>query len=118
LRQHQAMVIPLAQGQAFLADFLSLPQYPRLTLPPELQYEEVALVPQPQITLRPQQHFGWTDRVCGEGSFNYGGRIVPHDHTGGGVYEAETRRLLLRNRAVEHEALATLPQLGFTAQRY
>src|SRR5207249_4007287 len=53
LRQHGQLAIPCAQGQAFLSDFLALPQPPPCTLPPELYYDDVRLVPQPRLTLRP-----------------------------------------------------------------
>ncbi len=118
LRQHGAVLIPCAQGQAFLAEFLRLPYAPRLQLPEELQYEEVALAPAFQIVLRVPDYLRWMERVCGEVSFDYGGTQVSSEHPGSGIYDAETRRLVRRDQEAEREALAVLRQLGFKPERF
>jgi hypothetical protein len=118
LRQHGQLAIPFVQGQAFLSDFLALPQPPPCTLPPELHYEEVRLVPQPRIILRPLKQKSGDNRICGEVAFQYGEQRILPDSRSGGVYDPQARRLLVRHRAVEEAALATLYQLGFKEQRY
>jgi superfamily II DNA or RNA helicase len=118
LRRHGQLAIPFAQGQAFLSDFLALPQPPPCTLPPELQYEEVRLVPQPRLTLRPLQHKSADDRLCGEVAFQYGEQRIRPNSRSGGVYNPQAQRFWVRHRAAEEAALATLHQLGFKEQRY
>ena len=50
LRQQGKVPVPAKQKQEFLAELLRLPDLPRLDLPEDLRYEEVAPAPRPYLT--------------------------------------------------------------------
>jgi SNF2 family DNA or RNA helicase len=88
---------------------------PRLSLPEELQYEEIRVTPRPRLTVvAPKQKNRWeADRLHWKLSFDYAGHIIAYEDPGRGVLMAEPRRFLLRDRAVEEQAYDTLRSLGF-----
>ena len=47
-----------------LEEVLKLPNVPRLDLPEELRYEEVAIAPQPRLKLAKLERSHWAARSC------------------------------------------------------
>src|SRR5262249_40646925 len=98
----------------------SVPRLPRIDLPEDLRFEEVRATPRPRLKVKAppkRPYYYGQDRLQGELSFDYEGTVVPANQAGRGVYQAESRRLLLRDRAAEQEAAAKLQQLGFRPGR-
>jgi superfamily II DNA or RNA helicase len=118
LRSKGEVSVPGGQKQEFLQELLSLRDLPRLDLPEELRFEEVASVPRPCLTIkrRPASTWGYgrsQDWLVGEQSFEYEGHEVPARSPGRGIFEPESRRLLLRDPAAERSFAARLEQVGF-----
>jgi superfamily II DNA or RNA helicase len=116
LRQQGTMTVPVAEKDKLLGQLLSLPRLPRLELPPELRFEEVAVEPRPRLRLQaPHDHQVWggIPRLFGDVSFDYDGEFVAANHPGRGVYQGDRRRFLVRDSAVEAAAIERLHQLGF-----
>ncbi|MEO7804326.1 MAG: DEAD/DEAH box helicase [Actinomycetota bacterium] len=109
------LVIPIAQSDEFLTKILSLPNLPKLDLPPALSYDEVQIVPRPclQIQAGSRYHRGGTNRLVGSLSFDYQGEVVKADEAARGIFQSSDRRFLLRDRKVESEASETMKSLGF-----
>ena len=112
LRHGEPIRVPAQHAQDLVDEVLSLPAVPRLELPESLRFERVAIEPQPQVQISaPDGRYSRTDRLRVRLSFNYGGKIVEQDDERSAVYEAERRRLLVRDAAAETEAEARLREL-------
>lgn len=120
LRKQKNFVVPIKEGDAFIQELMAMPILPRLSLPDELQYEEIRVPPRPRLTvIAPQRKNQWeADRLHWKLSFDYEGYIVAYEDPGRGVLMAEPRRLLLRDRAVEQQAYETVRSLGFREIKY
>jgi superfamily II DNA or RNA helicase len=118
LRQQGEVRVPARQKQEFLAELLRLPDLPRLDLPEDLRYEEVAPAPRPYLTIkRRDDRRRMSDRdqnwLVGDLSFEYDDHVVPARSPGRGVFEPDGRRLLLRDPAAERSFAARLEEVGF-----
>jgi superfamily II DNA or RNA helicase len=115
LRQNGPLVVPVKQKERLIEELNRLPRVPKLELPEELRFEEVAVPPRPRLRVRPPERVGsWVpDRLRGELSFEYDGTVVTERQAGRGVYQADRHRLLLRDRDAEAVAAARLAELGF-----
>ena len=130
LRQRGPLQVPVKQGGELVKELLRLPHLPRLELPSELRYEEVALPPRPYLKVRPPERrvlasSRWqpagsngNDRLRGELFFDYDGEVIAADQPERGIYQADRRRLIVRDRAAEEAAAEQLRQLGFRPQKY
>jgi hypothetical protein len=118
LRSQGPVRAPANMGNLLLEGVLKLPKVPRLDLPEELRYEEVAVAPQPRLKLTKLQRSHWhSDRLGGELSFNYDGTVVRGDDSGTAIVQSESRRMVLRDRPAEEIAAQRLKQLGFAEKR-
>jgi superfamily II DNA or RNA helicase len=116
LRRSGPLSVPGKQKDDLVRELLKLPRLPRLDLPEELRYEEVAAIPKPRLKVLPPEKHGWgRERLRGELSFDYDGEIVGAQHAGRGFFQADRRRFVLRDPAAEAAAAALLNQLGFKA---
>ena len=118
LRQQGKVSVPAKQKQEFLAELLRLPDLPRLDLPEEMRYEEVAPAPRPSLTIkrrdvRPYMSDRDQNWLIGDLSFEYDGHVVPARSPARSVFEPEKRRLLLRDPAAERSFEARLEEVGF-----
>ena len=118
LRQQGKVSVPAKQKQEFLAELLRLPDLPRLDLPEDMRYEEVAPAPRPYLTIKRRDVRRWmSDRdqnwLIGDLSFEYDGHVVPAQSPARSVFEPEKRRLLLRDPAAERSFAARLEEVGF-----
>jgi superfamily II DNA or RNA helicase len=114
LRKEEALKVPVAEGDDLLGEMLRLPTLPRLDLPEELRYEEVALAPRPRLLVKPprERYYG-RPRLRGELSFDYDGEVVPAEAPGRHRYQASQRRLILRDPKAESAAAERLAALNF-----
>lgn len=119
IRNQGPLAIPDAQSDKFLTQLLSLPNLPRLDLPPALRYEEVALVPRPRLRFHPGRgsNRGGTGRLRGALSFDYGGEVISADDRSRGAFQASRRRLFMRDFEAEAEASETLLSMGLRRNR-
>jgi superfamily II DNA or RNA helicase len=118
LRQQGKVSVPAKQKQEFLAELLRLPDLPRLDLPEEMRYEEVAPAPRPSLTIkrrdvRPFMSDRDQNWLIGDLSFEYDGHVVPARSPARSVFEPDKRRLLLRDPAAERSFGARLEEVGF-----
>jgi superfamily II DNA or RNA helicase len=113
LRQKGELSIPKQDSEAFLAEILRFAHYPRLELPEELRFEEIALRPKPKLLIKPgPRHPFRHPRLLGKLGFDYEGHNVFHN-TPGNVYDQERRRLIRRDLAFESAARRRMIQIGF-----
>ena len=118
LRQQGEVPVPAKQKQEFLAELLRLPDLPRLDLPEDLRYEEVAPAPRPYLTIKRRDDRRWMSGrdqnwLIGDLSFEYDGHVVPARSPARSVFEPDGRRLLLRDPAAERSFAARLEEVGF-----
>lgn len=119
LRKEGPVLAPAEKGDLLLEKLLSLPNVPRLDLPEDLKYEEVAATPQPCLKISQLDTSNWQPgRVGGVLSFDYDGTVVAEDDGGSAIVQSEARRIISRDRTAEQFAAERLTQLGFVRQRY
>lgn len=116
LRRIRAIQAPSEDRDELLAALLSAPGVPRVEVPPELRFEEIALTPRPRLQVRSSERGYSNAWLTAELFFDYGGRVVPSHDASRGVYDAATRRFLLRDAAAEEAAGALLSENGFHPQ--
>ncbi|HSZ56523.1 MAG TPA: SNF2-related protein [Tepidisphaeraceae bacterium] len=112
LRHHEELEIPASDRDELLQQLLTMPQLPRLDLPDELKVEEVRLRPRPRLRIH-KPAGAYYNRLHGELSFDYEGVVVSEDEPGRGIYQADRRRLVLRDHEFEREAAGRICALGF-----
>jgi superfamily II DNA or RNA helicase len=112
-RREGPLRVPVVEVDAWLGQALSFAAVPRLDLPPELAYEEVAATPRPRLAVRASERRRGDARLGGHLSFDYGGLVVQADHAGRGVLDARRRRLIRRDADAERAAADRLLALGF-----
>jgi hypothetical protein len=115
LRKQKDFIVPIKEGDAFIQELMAMPILPRLSLPDELQYEEIRVTPRPRLTVvAPQRKSQWdADRLHWKLSFDYEGHTIAYEDPCRRFLVAEPRRFLLRDRAVEEQAYETVRSLGF-----
>lgn len=112
LRKKCSIVAPKGEKDQFLAALLCSRNLPPLTVPEEMRYEELASIPAPRLKIsRAPTRLG-PGRLQAELSFAYDDRIVPEFDSSQGVFDAASRRFLIRDFDAEAAANALLDQLG------
>jgi superfamily II DNA or RNA helicase len=113
LRRSGAMVIPEKQIGEFMTEALGRAHPPRLDLPEELRYEEVSVKPQPSLTFKAQQ---FNTKLRARLTFDYApglsGYALDKDDPRKGVYDVNSRRYVIRDRAFETAAVGRLAEMG------
>ncbi len=115
LRKQKNLVVPVEEGDNLIRELMAMPVFPRLSLPAELQYEEIRTTPRPRLTVvAPEQRNRWhADRLHWKLSFDYEEHTIAYEDPGQGLFMAEPRHFLMRDRAVEQQAYETVRGLGF-----
>jgi len=115
LRRQKSFIVPIKEGNAFIQEIMAMPVLPRLSLPAELQYEEIRVTPRPRLTVvAPQRKNQWdADRLHWKLSFDYEGHTIAYEDPCRRFPMAEPRCFLLRDRAVEEQAYEMVRSLGF-----
>ncbi len=115
LRKRKTLIVPVEEGDALIRELMAMPVLPRLSLPDELQYEEIRVTPKPRLTvIAPERRNQWeTDRLHWKLAFDYGEHRIAYEDPGRGILVGEPCRFLLRDRAIEKEAFEKLRSLGF-----
>jgi superfamily II DNA or RNA helicase len=112
LHPNGALRVPAAERDELIERLLVSHGLPRLDLPESMRVEEHRPAPRPRLRLMsPKGHpNGWPR---GELSFLYDGREVRAGTGGGGLYDAQERRLLVRDPEAERRSSVRLQELGF-----
>lgn len=115
LQREKSLVVPIEEGNAFIEELMNVPILPPLSLPEELRYEEVRVVPQPRLTVAsPKKRNPWeSDWLQWDLSFDYDGQIIQCDDPRRGILIDDPRRFLIRDEKVEKEAFEKLRNLKF-----
>ncbi|WP_165230190.1 DEAD/DEAH box helicase [Aquisphaera insulae] len=118
LRQNGELRVPAEQKLEFLEDLLRMKDLPRLDVPEDLRYEEVASMPRPCLTITSRDQQGrryerGPNWLVGQLSFDYEGHVLPARSSARHVFEPENRRLLLRDPEAERTFESRLEQVGF-----
>jgi hypothetical protein len=120
LRKGKSLTVPVEEGDTLVRELMAMPVLPRLSLPEELQYEEIRVTPRPRLTVvAPGRKNQWErDLLHWKLSFDYEGQIIAYEDPGRGILIAEPRRFMLRDFGVEHQAYETVRNLGFREIQY
>ena len=111
LRGSGAVSIPQdATGR--LVDVLARSGVDPSELPPELQFEIVAVRPRPSVSIRADSNRPPAAPLASSVSFDYDGVVVAPDAPGS-LFDQTRRRLVRRDMAFEQQALTQLTQAGF-----
>ena len=111
-RREGELRVPSGEIEEWLAQALVLPAAPRLDLPAELAYQEVAEAPRPRLVVRVPKGQKPGARLGCHLSFDYGGVFVQAGQTGRGILQPDRRRFLRRDPELERAAAARLFELG------
>ncbi|HMV86885.1 MAG TPA: SNF2-related protein [Blastocatellia bacterium] len=114
MRRQETIVVPAAQRDELLGEVLKSPHLPKLSLPEELRYEEIAIEPRPHLKIRePEKSYWGPQKLRGELAFEYNGSVIDSHSLIRGVYKAAGRQFLRRNEEIEKAAAETLRELGW-----
>ena len=112
LRGEGELRVPAGEIEEWLTQVLALPAAPRLDLPAELAYQDVAEAPRPRLVVRLAKGQKPGARLGCHLSFDYGGIYVQAGQIGRGILQPDRRRFLRRDPEVERAAAARLFELG------
>jgi superfamily II DNA or RNA helicase len=123
LRQQGGLTVPVAERDRLLGELLRLPRQPKLDLPPELRFEEVVAPPRPRLKIEAAPPATDTEdpereRLRGTLSFEYDSEVVLAEEAGRGVYQADRRRFVVRDRPAEGAFAERLLEVGFRGNPY
>ena len=120
LRKESVLVVAAKKQDAFVRELLLTPNLPPVDLPESLRVAEERVAPKPKILIRaPQREYMLPqNHLAAELSFGYAERSIAFANPDRGIYDAETRRLLVRDGEAEKAAAALLHELGFRKPNY
>jgi superfamily II DNA or RNA helicase len=118
LRRTGEIKVPLSQGLDLVERLVAMPESPRLDLPEELRFTEESVAPQARLIVRSDQKRWATTDLIAELSFVYDGHTVCAESRSRGHFQADRRRLLLRDLPAERTAARQLERLGVRRARY
>ena len=118
LRRQGCIRVPRREGGAMLERLLTLPVQAPLRLPSELQVEQVRITPKPRLKVHKPRQIFYRATHSAQWEFDYDGVTVQAADPRPGLYQAEKRRLLVRDRQSEERAGARLRELGFRDSVY
>jgi superfamily II DNA or RNA helicase len=109
--------VPKADAHEFLRQVATLPDIPPFDLPEELHFERIRGTPRPRLVLRrpPRSTYAskLDERVIATVLFDYDAGPVDALAAAAGTYDPTAHKMVLRDKAAEAKALATLKALGF-----
>jgi superfamily II DNA or RNA helicase len=106
----------VSQGEQFLKALLGMPEVPPHSVPPELAYERIEVLPRPRLDVR-RAPAGWPpDLLRASLAFDYDGAVIGADRPGDGAFQTEPRRLIVRSPDAERVARERVGALGIRAR--
>lgn len=112
LKHHHGIEIPQEQLPAFLERMMSAADAPRLELPPSLGFEAITEPPRPQLQIKREASRTNVEWMRADLVFDYAGRPVAEHEQAQGFLDADARKWLRRDSAVEDDAQQLLVSLG------
>jgi superfamily II DNA or RNA helicase len=115
LRRHTRIRIPAGHQAAFLEEIYALPRPPDLELPYGRTIAQESIAPTPHLHLRAPEpgRPPSSKHLFAELRFDYGTLEVPLRKAGNRLYDADRRRVLVRDPEAELRAQERLDALGF-----
>jgi superfamily II DNA or RNA helicase len=115
LSDQRVLRVPKDEASDLVAELNRMTRLPMLTLPADLEIHETQPGMRPRLRLHAPGRKAWgnEDRLSGELSFDYEGLIVPDGDFTRGVFDAQNRRVVLRDFNAESGARDRLRELGF-----
>jgi superfamily II DNA or RNA helicase len=119
LIEQSVLRVPKDEANDLVVELNRMTRLPALALPPELEIKETQPPMRPRLRLRApgRKPWGADDRLQGELSFDYEGKIIPDGDFSRGIFDAENRRVVLRDSIGETAARERLRELGFRFER-
>ena len=113
-RSAKTIQVPVAQSAELLSEMLTLSRLPRMDLPAQLQVDTVQSRPKPYLRVREAGTDEFRpERLRAELAFDYGGTLIRQsDETGRTTFDAQRRRMIVRDLPAEAEFLEQLKGLG------
>jgi hypothetical protein len=121
LRRHGALYAPMDQADDVLEELLQMPRLPAIELPQELRFEEIRFTPSPRLKVKKGEsrfYYRGQETLWGELSFDYDGRIVLRSDPRRGIFDRDTRRVILRDEETEKRMADRLLRAGFRQNSY
>ena len=116
LRDSKELRVPTEHSDLLLKQLLELPGNFNLELPEDLQFERIRGTPSPHLKVRKPAFAHWANPPLeAEVFFDYGGIKIDSFDPRHGIYHADERKFLERDREQEESARALLSTLGFKA---
>jgi len=102
-----------------MRDLLLTPDVPPVDFPEELRVTEEHPASRPKLVIRaPKRAAVYGQMLSAVLAFEYADRSIAFSKQERGLYVADTRRLLVRDREAEAAAVTLLRKLGFREARY
>jgi hypothetical protein len=119
LRKEKVLHVAAKKQATFLRDLLLTPNMPPVDMPEALRVAEERVVPEPKIVIRaPKREPLLQQTLTGVLTFEYADRSITFSNMERGIYDAESRRLLVRDREAEGKAAALRVEFGFRKLDY
>jgi len=99
--------VPLSHGPQLVERILGAQRLPKLNVPPELQFEEVAPPCLPGVEITDPRHDRLTVRLV----FDYDGLRIPEGRPGAGMFQLSQKRWIRRDGDAEAQASGQLTDL-------
>jgi superfamily II DNA or RNA helicase len=115
LRKERQLSVPVAEAGALVEALLARRRLPRLDLPDELRFEQIAVLPRMRLKISPQVAPGDLDAAL---VFEYDGVPVAERDPAPAISDVERRRRIERDSAAEAEAAEKLKALGARRSEY
>lgn len=121
LRKHGALYAPIDEADDLIEELFQMPRLPAMDLPDELKFEEIHATPKPRLKVKKGEgrfYYRGNETLWGELSFDYDGSIVSRSEASRGIFNRETRQLILRDNEAERRFADRLSRAGFKQNSY
>jgi superfamily II DNA or RNA helicase len=118
LRKQGGITLPEGEQEDLFVAVLEQPDSPPLEAPESLRYERVTAAPRPRARIaKDTSGYSSVEKLFLDLSFDYGGHLVHHSEPAGSIVQREARRVMVRDRDAEEQAVARLAGAGLKPQR-
>ncbi|MGE4158883.1 MAG: SWIM zinc finger domain-containing protein, partial [Planctomycetota bacterium] len=114
MQAHPRFVVPGPESGEFLDRVMSMQPVPRLLLPRDLRFKQVAFKPVPCLVVRKPTGSPDSEKLEAELFCDYDGVRIPAKPFAPGRYDPRVRRFLLRDPSAENAFWLRLLQVGLT----
>ena len=112
------VAVPEGEHEDLFLSLMALPNSPPVEAPDSLQFDRVAVAPQPHARIaRDTGGYSPGERLFLQLSFDYAGVVVPYGAVSASLVQKEKRRVIVRNPATEEQATVRLAAAGLKPQQ-